>query len=127
MAGLSPTQRTLKYLKDEGWKAGIVERWLMGAKVRRDLFNIIDIIAIKPDKGIIGVQSTGQDFSGHYKKLTQEQAQDTRDWLEAGGRLVLIGWRKLKVKRGGKAMRWTPRIQEIKLEDLEIENSDEPS
>ena len=133
MAGVSPTQRTLKYLKDEGYECGMVERWipirgLPGGGKRRDLFNIIDIIALDPVKGVIGVQSTGQDFSGHYKKLTQEKAAETRMWLETPGTsLILIGWRKVKVKRGGKAMRWSPRIQEITLEDLVHETGNEPS
>jgi len=26
--------------------------------------------------------------------------------------LILIGWRKVKLKRGGKAKRWSPRIKE---------------
>jgi hypothetical protein len=128
MAGLSPTQRTLKYLKDEGYRCGIVERWIQAIRKRQDLFNIIDIIALDPDKGVIGVQSTGQDFAGHYRKLTEEKAAETRMWLETPGTsLMLIGWRKLKLKRGGKAMRWTPRIQEITLEDLTHEVSDDPT
>jgi hypothetical protein len=38
--------------------------------------------------------------------------------LEAGAKLQLIGWRKLKLNRGGIAMRWQPRIREITLADL---------
>jgi hypothetical protein len=128
MAGITPTQRTLKYLKDEGYRCGIVERWIQAIRKRQDLFNIIDIIALDPDKGVIGVQSTGQDFAGHFRKLTEEKADEARAWLETPGTsLMLIGWRKLKVKRGGKAMRWTPRIQYIQLEDLNNEVDDEPS
>jgi hypothetical protein len=123
MKGLSPTQRTLAYLKDNGLIAGIVERWipnprLPGGGIRSDLFGFIDIIAISKADGITGIQSCGSDFSGHYRKITEERAEEVTAWLEAGAKLQLIGWRKLKAKRGGKQMVWTPRIVQINLEDL---------
>ena len=40
------TARTLKYLRDHGYQAEVVERYLSFAKRRKDLFDIIDIIAI---------------------------------------------------------------------------------
>ena len=73
MAGLTPTQRTLKYLRDKGYTAGIVERWVSQAGKfgkRIDLFNFIDIIAIKENK-ILAVQSCGQDFADHDTKILE--------------------------------------------------------
>ena len=118
MAKTSPTQRTLKHLRDDGYTCGIVERFLAYAGKygkRMDLFGIIDIIAIKEHE-ILGVQSCGQAFSEHDKKILESES--SKEWLESGGKLVLIGWRKLKVKRGGKDMRWKPRIKEYTLEDF---------
>ncbi|MDA8165426.1 MAG: hypothetical protein M0017_10405, partial [Desulfobacteraceae bacterium] len=67
------------------------------------------------------VQSTGQDFAGHVKKITEERAQETRDWLSTPGAVLeLWGWRKVKLKRGGKAERWAPRVAEFILEGEEI-------
>lgn len=118
----TPTQRTLKALKDMGRKCGMVEKFnphVGPHGIRQDLFGIIDIIALDKDLGCIGVQSCGQSFSEHLRKLTIEKYQDSHDWLSTPGcHLELWGWRKLKVKRGGKAMRWTPRIKVITLEDL---------
>jgi len=75
---------------------------------RVDLFNIIDILAID-DTSTIGVQSCGQDYAAHKAKIME--CEYTILWLESPDReLWLIGWRKLKVKRGGKAVRWKPRI-----------------
>lgn len=110
MSGISPTQRTLKALKEQGYRCGIVERFVGPLNIRVDLFHIIDIIAIREGE-ILGVQSCGQGFSEHHRKLTLEHPDACVDWLEAGGRLELWGWRKLKVKRGGKAMVWTPRTR----------------
>ena len=124
MAGLSPTQRTLAYLKEQGIICGICERWIPnprmpGGGIRSDLFGFIDIIAISKADGVVGIQSCGQDFSGHKKKILEERREEVIEWLEAGAKLQLIGWRKLKLHRGGKAMRWTPRIEEITLETLD--------
>lgn len=128
MAGLSPTQRTLKYYRDQGMTIGVVERWIPNPKhpgggLRSDLFGFIDLIGIGSD-GIVGIQSCGSSYSEHYRKITEEKSEEVREWLEAGAKLVLIGWRKLKVKRGGIAMTWQPRIQEITLEDLENQTNE---
>jgi hypothetical protein len=139
MSGVSPTQRTLKALKEEGYRCGIVERFVGPLNIRVDLFHIIDIIAIRPgevlsmDSGevrpgeIVGVQSCGSAYSEHYRKLTEEHADASRDWIAAGGRLELWGWRKVKVKRGGKAMVWAPRRAEITYNDLRAQGQDPPS
>jgi len=42
------------------------------------------------------------------------------EWLETPGTSLEIWcWRKVKHKRGGKAMRWQAKVVEITLEDLE--------
>ena len=123
---MTPTQRTMKELKQRGYKTAIVEKWNQNAfrpdghrGVRQDMFGIIDIIALDfKEKRILGVQSTGSGFSEHLKALKGEKAQACIDWLRVGGHLELWGWRKLKVKRGGKQMKWTPRLQILTLKDF---------
>jgi hypothetical protein len=119
---MNPTQRTIRELKNQGRKCGIVERFnsFVGPHgIRQDLFGIIDIIALDPERGVVGVQACGQDFSGHFKKITIDRAEQTIDWLMTPGAVLeLWGWRKVKLKRGGKAMRWKPRIREILLRDV---------
>lgn len=118
----SPTQRTIRELKNQGMKCAIVEKWnaFVGPHgIRQDLFGIIDVIALDPVRGVVGIQSCGQAFSSHYKKLTEERAEETIDWLTTPGTALEIwGWRKIKVKRGGKATRWAPRVLEIKIADI---------
>ena len=117
--GLTPTQRTLRALKQKGLVCAVVEKWIPRARVRKDLFGIIDIIALDPSRGVVGVQSTGTDFAGHHNKLTQERAQECVNWLETPGAVLeLWGWRKIKAKRGGKATIWVPRVREYKLADF---------
>lgn len=124
MSSLTPTQRTLRELRQQGRVAAIVERWNAYAGehgIRQDLFGIIDVLALDPERGVVGVQSTGLDFAAHFRTLTQERVQEVTDWLRTPGTsLELWGWRKVKLHRGGKAERWQPRIRVITLEDLVV-------
>ncbi len=122
MAGLSPTQRTLRSLREQGRVCDIVERYIAQAGphgMRRDLFNIIDVIALDPERGVVGVQSCGQAYAAHERKLLEERAQECIDWLSTPGTVLeLWGWRRVKLRRGSKAVRWQPRIREFTLEDF---------
>jgi hypothetical protein len=83
------------------------------------LFGIIDVIALDPQRGVVGVQSCGQNFAEHERKFFDERAQACIDWLQTPGTVLeLWGWRKVKLKRGGKAERWAPRIREFTLADF---------
>lgn len=123
---MTPTQRTLKALREDGFLADIVERYISfggpGSSspsrngVRKDLFGIFDILACAPGKGIIGIQCFSTDWTGHYRTLLEEKREECLFWLNSGGQIEMWGWRKLKVKRGGKAVRWTPRIEVVTLD-----------
>lgn len=127
MAGLSPTQRTLRELRKQGRLVDVVERWIVSPKhpgggFRKDLFGFVDLIVLDPEQGIVGIQSCGQDFAGHFRKITDSECTEAVvEWLQCGGRLELWGWRKIKLRCGGKAMRWAPRVKEITLRDLGVD------
>jgi hypothetical protein len=128
--GTSPTQRTLAALRKEGKECGIVERWLAHAGLhgkRVDLFGFIDIIAMDED-GLVAIQSCGQAFSDHVRKICCTLPDDpdserrlplVKLWLRSAP-LELWGWRKVKLKRGGKAERWSPRVADFWLEGDEV-------
>lgn len=128
--GLTPTQRTLRSLRERGLICAIVEKWNAFAGphgIRQDLFGIIDVLALDPQRGVIGVQSTGQDYASHFRKLTVEMAQQTIDWLSTPGTsLELWSWRKVKLARGGKAMVWRPRVRVITMGDVVGHPMEEP-
>lgn len=112
----------MRELKNQGRICAIVEKWnaYVGPHgVRQDLFGFLDIIALDPQRGVVGIQSCGQSFASHYRKITEEKSPEVYEWLRTpGAHLELWGWRKCKVKRGGKAERWMPRVQIITLKDL---------
>lgn len=111
--------RTLEMLRQQGHFPWIVERFVKGWG-RSDLFKIIDVIFLTR-KGVVGIQVCGTDFQEHIRKITKEEKDYTKHWLKTkGNELILIGWRKLKLKRGGKAFRYHPRIVIFELKNNTI-------
>lgn len=105
---LTPSQRTQSWLEEQGYRTGTVERFIQtgggrGTGYRKDLFGAFDLLAIRPGL-IVAVQSTGTDWSGHWKKLTAGDGREgVQLWLSTGQPAMLIGWRQLKAG-------WLPRV-----------------
>lgn len=113
----TPVQRTLKLIREQGATPWIVERFIHQRNLKIDFLHIIDLISLSPDS-VSGWQVCGNDFKAHLDKIMIQHMDNTKIWLAAPGtRMFLIGWRKLKVKRGGKAMKWVPKIAVISLLD----------
>ena len=125
--GISPVQRTLRALRNEGSICEIVERFnpYAGPHGKRvDFLGFGDIIALKPD-GIAVIQACGSDFAAHVQKMNDNEY--VPEWLKSGkcqscgsqmASIELWGWRKIKKHRGGKQMIWSPRVKKITMEDL---------
>lgn len=106
----SPTQRSLKLLRQEGWTCAVVERWNQFAKIRQDLFGFIDILAFKGDT-VLAVQSTsGDNVSKRIAKIRSTQAATL--WAESPHRAIAVhGWRKAGAR--GKRKLWEVRLEII--------------
>jgi hypothetical protein len=126
MAKISATQRTLRHLRAMGRLVDIAEKWTIAPRhpaggFRKDLFGFIDLIALDPERGIVAIQSCGQSFKAHLDNMLDGPAtENIIEWLKSPSQphIELWGWRKVKLKRGGKAMIWKPRIREITLDDF---------
>jgi len=120
---MRPTERTLKLLREEGYRAAVVERWLRYAGQfgkRQDLFGIIDVIAISSDV-TLGVQACSGSVVSHYEKLIKEKNQECFDWLSHPDRTLEIwAWRKILKEKGKKMKIWQPIIRRITLDDLDV-------
>jgi len=114
---MTPTERTLKLIRADGWIVGITERWNPHAKIRQDLFGFIDMIALKRGHPVTAIQTTSG--ANHAKRREKILGMETaRMWLSAEkSRLVVVSWAK-RGPRGDKKT-WTPRIEEITLEDFD--------
>lgn len=112
----SPTQRTLAWLRNDGWTAEVVERFNWHTKRRHDLFTFVDILAMREGSGFLAVQATsGSNTAARATKIRECEHAET--WLKVGGRIMVVGWRQLAAYRkdGSKAKRkkWTPKVEEI--------------
>lgn len=89
----SPTQLTLNLLRKEGCQlVQVVEKWNPHARIRQDLFGIIDVLAIR-DGETIAVQSTSWDnTSARIRKIADS---DAITFLRLAQWTILVhGWRK---------------------------------
>lgn len=86
---LSPTQRSLTYLREQGWVADVVERW-KGPRNRSDFLGVIDIVGVRPGQ-TVGVQTTttGNSAARVHKLEASEHFDDLRG---AGWLLCVHGW-----------------------------------
>lgn len=102
----SATQATRKHLKSLGLTSAITERWNPFAKVRQDLFGFIDLVALDPAVGIIGIQTTTMDNVAA-RRTKIEELPTLEPWLLAGGIVEVWGWGK-RGDRGERKL-WTLR------------------
>lgn len=106
---MSPTQRTLAKLRAEGWElVAITEKWNPHARIRQDLFGVIDVLAVNSSGEVAAIQTTsGGNVSARLKKIAESDAYPYL--INAGWSVIVHGWGKYKLKRGGKAIRWRCR------------------
>lgn len=96
---LTPTQLSLRHLRDQGWPlVEVVERWNPHARIRQDLFGIIDVLAVGP-AGVLAVQTTSHsNVASRIRKIAEHP--NVAAIRDAGIAIHVHGWKKV----GG---RWT--------------------
>ena len=111
MASMSPTQRTLRLLRSEmGMDACIVEKWNGHSKTRVDAFGFGDILACGSGYPPVLVQCTStSNLPARVKKIMDEDK--ALSWLDSGGAIWAIGWKKYK--RVGNQKQWRHTMQII--------------
>jgi len=90
---ISPTQLSLKMMREQGYYAEVVERYNSFTRTRHDLLGFIDILCLK-DGEIVGVQTTS---NGHVSdRLKKILAHDNFKVANAAGiKVVVHGWAKV--------------------------------
>lgn len=88
----SPTQRSKAYLEKQGYRVAITERWNPHARIRQDLFGVVDMIALRGSETLAVQTTSGSNVSARVQKIADAEA--TPDIRAAGWRFVVHGWRK---------------------------------
>lgn len=87
----STTKLTTDWLKERNLVYEKVEHWNPFARVRHDLFNIIDIVVLGDN--ITGIQATSwANVNARIKKSMAEPFLVS--WIKAGGKFEVWGWRR---------------------------------
>lgn len=109
--------RTYKKLTEMGLRHATVETWNAFARngqgCRQDLFGFIDILALDPERGFIGIQVCGTDVSGHVSKIKHQRWKNCLAWLNAGGTVEIWSWVK-------KSNRYQLKIRPITKADAPV-------
>ena len=107
--GISPTRRSLKYLRDKGYTVDIVEYWNSFARRRKDAYGFGDLIACGNGQ-IALIQCTSySNTNARINKIKSIAA--AYEWVWAGGLIIVHGWKKLK---RGATLRRVDLTQELK-------------
>ncbi|HTD91150.1 MAG TPA: hypothetical protein VK663_10840 [Burkholderiales bacterium] len=99
MAG-SPTQRSLKHLRELGYLAAVTEHWNPFAHIRQDLFGIVDILAVGNGETIAVQCTSDSNLANRVTKIADSDA--TPKLRDAGWKILAHGWKK-------KGARWVLR------------------
>jgi hypothetical protein len=96
---ISPTARTLQLLRRRGYLADVVEGWVPGTVILRDLFGCIDVAAVHlHERGVLGVQATTRGhLSARLRKAVGLPAR--RTWLARGQ--AAVGRSRARPRRPG--------------------------
>jgi hypothetical protein len=91
---MTPTARSLAYLREQGWHAEVVEMTIRapGRTFKRDLWGFVDIIAIR-EADVLAVQTTSAtNVAARVRKITESPLVGLV--REAGFRIEVWGWRR---------------------------------
>ncbi|MGC8519278.1 MAG: hypothetical protein ACP5P4_12245 [Steroidobacteraceae bacterium] len=89
---MTPSARSVRLLEAEGFTVDTVERWIPGARIRRDLFGMFDLIAVR-NATTLAVQVTTSDHLANRRRKVA--ASPFLERIRAAGwQIELHGWRK---------------------------------
>ena len=112
---MSPTQRSLKKMRSDGWLVAIVEHWNAWVKRRQDLFGFADLLCVRGDVALLVQTTSGDNAAARVSKISEIPA--ARFWLESPSRRIVVhGWAK-RGSRGEKKV-WQCREVEITADAL---------
>ena len=91
---MTTTQLSRRELEKEGYLVEITERWNSFARKRKDLFDFIDLLAIKKGE-VVGVQTTSASNGGaRIKKIVEHPNYPLVK--DSGIKIVVHAWGKVK-------------------------------
>jgi hypothetical protein len=89
----SPTQLTLRHLREQGWPlVAVVEHWNPHARIRQDLFGFVDVLAVRPGETLAVQTTTSAHVADRIRKMAEHS--NIGAVREAGWTIRAHGWAK---------------------------------
>ncbi len=88
----SPTQRSKAHLEKQGYRVAITEHWCHFSRRRKDMFNVVDLLAIREGETLAVQTTSASNMSARVKKIAESDA--IADIRAAGWGFVVHGWKK---------------------------------
>ena len=102
---MTPTARSMAYLRAEGWLPWKVEYWGAFDHKRHDLYGCYDIVAVRPGEVAFIQVTMASNISARVRKIANHE--NTPKLREANVITLLVhGWRKVKG-------RWQVRVVDV--------------
>lgn len=83
-----------KLLESQGWSVSVTEQTIPHCFIKRDTFNMADLLICSPSRGIGLVQVTGgatsSNFHARVRKIKSNPMLGI--WLASGGRMIVHSW-----------------------------------
>jgi hypothetical protein len=119
MAKTTPTQRTLKWCREQGGFVGIVEHWNAFCRIRQDLFGFVDLVWVsKNDVQFLQVTSDS-NVSARVQKIRENKVAQFIRLTHPSVKIRVHGW-GLKGDRGKRKV-WTLRVVDPFAEEVGAE------
>lgn len=89
---MSPTARTLQVLRQRGYRCQVVEQTIPKTFIKRDLWGLWDILAIRGKETLAVQVTSGSNVAARIRKI--EESEALPECREAGWSLAVHGWKK---------------------------------
>lgn len=90
---VTPTQRSLKRMRDMGYLCDVVERWIPRVNIRKDLFGFIDLVGIGENGEWLLVQATSaSNCASRVNKIAEHE--NIARVRKANARIEVWAWGK---------------------------------
>jgi hypothetical protein len=89
---MTPSQRTVAHLRKLGYQTANVETYNSFTKRKKDLFGVIDILAIGNGETLAVQVTSKSNMSSRIKKI--EESEALPEMLRSGWRVIVHGWWK---------------------------------
>lgn len=89
---MTPTARTLQELRKRGYRCQVVEQTIPKTFIKRDLFGLVDVLAIRENETLAVQVTSGSNVAARLTKIAESEA--IGDIRKAGWAFHIHGWRK---------------------------------